>query len=155
MKIGSKQRDKGSLYKCIAFTKKNLKLRGNKQTSLPVRYRRDSFFKKTRRLKNVKKMSKDVKRGEVKMTADVDDDCDLPTLTAICFVGQKLRENSKLTVDAQTFGYKILFANDIEELLQSPEEIAYVLEEFEGKRVRDLVLKLKAHQNRLNKIRNY
>ena len=100
-------------------------------------------------------MSKDVKRGEVKMTADGDEDCDLPTLTAICFVGQKLRENSKLTVDAQTFGYKILFANNIEELLQSPEEIAYVLEEFEGKRVRDLVLKLKAHPNSFNKIRNY
>ena len=77
-------------------------------------------------------MSKDVKRGDIKMTADEEDDCDLPILTAICFVGQNLRENSKLTSDAQTFGYKILFANNVEELLESPEEIAYVLEEFEG-----------------------
>ena len=59
------------------------------------------------------KMSKDVQRGDIKMATAMEqdeEDGDLPVLTAICFVGQNLRDNSKLTGDAQTFGYKILFA---------------------------------------------
>ena len=77
-------------------------------------------------------MSEDVKRGAVKMAIDEKVGC-VPVLTAICFVGQTLQEDSKLVSDAQTFRYKILFCNDMEELLlDSPEEIAYVLEEFEG-----------------------
>ena len=60
-----------------------------------------------------KKMSKDVKRGAVGMavaTEQTEDDGDMPILTAICFIGQKFLGNSKLTEDAKTFGFKILFA---------------------------------------------
>jgi hypothetical protein len=58
-------------------------------------------------------MSKDVKRGDVGMAAVIkqtEDDGDMPILTAICFIGQKFLGNSKLTEDAKTFGFKILFA---------------------------------------------
>ena len=58
-------------------------------------------------------MSKDVKRGDVGMAAateQAEDDGDMPILTAICFIGQKFLGNSKLTEDAKTFGFKILFA---------------------------------------------
>lgn len=58
------------------------------------------------------KMSGEVKRGDVKMANSIaeqdEEDGELPTLTAICFVGQELSQNSKLTQDAKTFGYKIL-----------------------------------------------
>ena len=58
-------------------------------------------------------MSTEVKRGDVRMSAtneQSEEDGDLPVLTAICFIGQKFLENSKLTEDAKTFGFKILFA---------------------------------------------
>lgn len=66
------------------------------------------------------------------VTKQTEDDGDIPVLTAICFIGQKFLGNSKLTEDAKTFGFKILFAEDAKELLNSNEEIAFVLEEFEG-----------------------
>ena len=53
-------------------------------------------------------MSEDVKRGAVKMAIDEKVGC-VPVLTAICFVGQTLQEDSKLVSDAQKFRYKILF----------------------------------------------
>jgi hypothetical protein len=55
-------------------------------------------------------MSKDVKRGDVGIAAATEDEGDMPILTAICFIGQKFLGNSKLTEDAKTFGFKILFA---------------------------------------------
>ena len=44
------------------------------------------------------------------INAKKSDEGDMPILTAICFIGQKFLGNSKLTEDAKTFGFKILFA---------------------------------------------
>ena len=67
-------------------------------------------------------------------TEQIEDDGDMPILTVICFIGHKFIANPKLVEDAETFGLKILFAsaNDAKELLNSNEEIGFVLYEFEG-----------------------
>ena len=64
------------------------------------------------------KMSKEsvqvVKRGDVASTMDpnfdLDEDHEMATLTAICIVGPKLRQNDKLVKDANAFGHKLLFS---------------------------------------------
>lgn len=58
------------------------------------------------------KESVPVKRGDVASTMDpnLDEDHEMATLTAICIVGPKLRQNDKLVKDANAFGHKLLFS---------------------------------------------
>ena len=57
--------------------------------------------------------SSEVKRGEIRtpsLDQDLDEDGELPVLTAICIIGSNLRQNVKLTQDAKSFGYNLLFS---------------------------------------------
>ena len=58
------------------------------------------------------KESVPVKRGDVASTMDPNlvEDHEMATLTAICIVGPKLRQNDKLVKDANAFGHKLLFS---------------------------------------------